>query len=73
MIRCSIQPHLAPKASGLLTDLSVAQKMAKLKSLILPALFILWVLGNIYSGIATVTEAAGVGALGAAMAAKARG
>lgn len=73
IIRCSIQPHLAPKASDLLTDMSVADKMAKLKSLILPGLVITWVLGSIYGGIATVTEAAGVGAVGAAMAAKARG
>ena len=73
MIRCSIQPHLAPKASGLLTDLSTREKAAKLKSLILPGLVILWVLGSIYGGIATVTEAAGVGAVGAAIAAYARG
>lgn len=73
MIRCSIQPHLAPKASDLLTDLTARQKVAKLKSLILPGLVILWVLGSIYGGIATVTEAAGVGAVGAAIAAYARG
>jgi len=46
--------------------------MLKLRSLILPGLVILWVLGSIYGGIATVTEAAGVGVLGAALAALAR-
>jgi tripartite ATP-independent transporter DctM subunit len=73
IIRCSIQPHLAPKASEQLTDLTAMEKAAKLKSLILPGLVILWVLGSIYGGIATVTEAAGVGAVGAAIAAYARG
>jgi tripartite ATP-independent transporter DctM subunit len=73
IVRCYFQPHLAPPAPAELTDLSLQEKMAKLKSLILPGLVILWVLGSIYGGIATVTEAAGVGAIGAAMAAKARG
>jgi tripartite ATP-independent transporter DctM subunit len=67
--RCALQPHLAPPPSEALTGLSRKEKMAKLRSLILPALVIVWVLGSIYGGIATVTEAAGVGALGAALAA----
>ena len=72
IVRCSIQPHLAPPPSEELTGLSGREKMAKLRSLILPGLVILWVLGSIYGGIATVTEAAGVGVLGAALAALAR-
>ncbi len=70
--RCSLQPRLAPPPSEELMGLSGKEKMAKLRSLILPGLVILWVLGSIYGGIATVTEAAGVGALGAALAAWAR-
>jgi tripartite ATP-independent transporter DctM subunit len=72
IVRCSIQPHLAPPPSEELTGLSAREKMLKLRSLILPGLVILWVLGSIYGGIATVTEAAGVGVLGAALAALAR-
>ena len=41
------------------------QKFVSLKSVILPALLILLVLGSIFTGAATPTEAAGVGALGA--------
>ncbi len=72
IVRCSLQPRLAPPPSEELMGLSGKEKMAKLRSLILPGLVILWVLGSIYGGIATVTEAAGVGALGAALAAWAR-
>jgi tripartite ATP-independent transporter DctM subunit len=70
--RCSFQPRLAPPPSEELLGLSRQEKMRKLRSLILPGLVILWVLGSIYGGIATVTEAAGVGALGATLAAWAR-
>ncbi len=62
VVRCSIQPRLAPPPSDALMGLSGKEKMAKLRSLILPGLVIVWVLGSIYGGIATVTEAAGVGA-----------
>lgn len=41
------------------------QKLRLLKSLILPTLLIMWVLGAIYLGFATPSEAAGVGAVGA--------
>ena len=40
-------------------------KMASLKGIVLPMLLVFSVLGSIYSGIATTTEAAAVGALGA--------
>jgi tripartite ATP-independent transporter DctM subunit len=69
IIRCSLQPHLAPPASEELASLTGREKAAKLKSLIMPGLVILWVLGSIYGGIATVTEAAGVGVVGAMLAA----
>lgn len=72
VIRCYFQPHLAPLARDELAQLSGAEKLGKLKSLFLPGLVILWVLGSIYGGIATVTEAAGVGVFGAAAAAFAR-
>ena len=73
IIRCSLQPHLAPPPSQALQQLSATEKVGKLKSLFLPGLVILWILGSIYGGIATVTEAAGVGVFGAAIAALARG
>ena len=72
MIRCQIQPHLAPLPAEGLIQMSGAEKTAKMKGLILPMLLILWVLGSIYGGIATVTEAAAVGVFGAVAAAAAR-
>ena len=50
-----------------------AEKLRAMTGLILPMLVIIWVLGSIYGGIASVTEAAGVGVVGAALAALARG
>jgi tripartite ATP-independent transporter DctM subunit len=72
MIGCQIQPHLAPLPAEGLIQMSGAEKTAKMKGLILPMLLILWVLGSIYGGIATVTEAAAVGVFGAVAAAAAR-
>ena len=43
----------------------LAEKLALLKGLILPIMIIVWVLGSIYGGIASVTESAGIGACGA--------
>lgn len=73
IIRCSIQPHLAPTASLQLLELSPEEKSAKLRGLILPMMVIAWILGSIYGGIATVTESAAVGVFGAMIAAYFRG
>ncbi|KXF75380.1 TRAP dicarboxylate transporter subunit DctM [Paramesorhizobium deserti] len=50
-----------------------AEKFASLKTLILPSMIIVMVLGSIFFGVATPTEAASVGVLGAAIAALLRG
>ncbi|MCP4624215.1 MAG: TRAP transporter large permease subunit [bacterium] len=60
-IRCYYQPHLAPRAAG---DTSWQAKIVALKDIALPSLLIVLVLGSIFMGIATPTEAAGIGALG---------
>ncbi|MBU1312911.1 MAG: TRAP transporter large permease subunit [Alphaproteobacteria bacterium] len=49
------------------------EKFAALKTLILPSMIIIMVLGSIFFGVATPTEAAAVGVLGAAIAALLRG
>ena len=56
-----LKPELAPPIS-MGEGPSWAEKFAALKGLILPLLIVLAVLGGIYSGIITPTEAAGVGA-----------
>ncbi|MGP5326995.1 TRAP transporter large permease [Vreelandella titanicae] len=63
ILRAIIQPNLAPRQSGEQTNLG--EMLSSLKALILPVLIVLSVLGSIYAGIATPTEAAAVGVVGA--------
>lgn len=62
-IRCWRQPHLAP-ALPVEERATWREKFISLRGVIFPILLILLVLGTIYTGIATPTEAAGVGAFG---------
>jgi tripartite ATP-independent transporter DctM subunit len=61
-VRTHLQPHLAPDLPERYT---LKEKIINVKSLILPMILILLVLGVIYTGIATPTEASGIGAFGA--------
>ena len=75
LIRCNINPELGPPISkeeaGTYT---AAQKWGMtLKSLLPPLALILAVMGTILGGVATPTEAAGMGATGAAILALANG
>ena len=73
LIRCRLDPSLGPPAPAEERNIPFAQKLAMLKGLVLPMLIIFWVLGSIYFGIAAVTEAAGVGVVGAIVSAAIRG
>jgi len=68
VVRTGLNPALAPPApeSERLVPLSV--KLSYLKGLLLPIFIAVGVLGSIYAGIATPTEAAGVGCVGATVA-----
>jgi len=61
LIRCLINPRLGPPIQERFT---IRQKLVTLKGIVLPVLLIALVLGAIYSGAATPTEAAGIGAFG---------
>jgi tripartite ATP-independent transporter DctM subunit len=61
-IRCYFQPQMAPKEAE---DISWRMRWASLKEMIFPFLLVVLVLGSIFLGMATPTEAAGVGAMGA--------
>jgi len=63
-VRCVINPQMGPTLP-LEERSSWKMKLISLKAVLLPLLIILAVLGSIYTGAATPTEAAGVGALGA--------
>ena len=72
LIRCYLDPTLGPIPSAQERDISGAEKLRLLKGLLLPFLVIVWVLGSIYGGIASVTEAAGIGVAGALLSAAIR-
>ncbi len=63
-MKCARNPELGPPVPPE-ERVNVSEKLTSLKSLILPACLILLVLGVIYLGVATPTEAAGIGAFGA--------
>lgn len=71
MLAAWLKPELAPSVSGL-PRASLRERLASLKTLVLPTAIIVMVLGSIFFGIATPTEAAAVGVLGACVAAAMR-
>jgi tripartite ATP-independent transporter DctM subunit len=69
VIASYLNPELAPAAPRHETDIPLLEKISYLRSLILPAGVAFGVLGSLYLGLATPTEAAGVGVVGAVTAA----
>ncbi len=61
IVRCYLQPELAPRTER---ETTWRARLASLKDIVLPALLVVLVLGSIFFGVATPTEAAGVGAFG---------
>jgi len=60
-----LRPHLCPALPKDQRAGSLLQKLAYSKFLLLPGLLIVAVLGSIYLGITSISEASGIGALGA--------
>jgi tripartite ATP-independent transporter DctM subunit len=65
LIRCGFKPHEGPPLSKEEREAITKVQLLKmvLKSMVPPMILILGVLGSIFAGIATPTEAAGVGAM----------
>ena len=63
-VRCYFQPHLAPPLPPE-ERVSLREKIALSTGLIAPFLLIFLILGTVFLGIASITEAAAVGAAGA--------
>jgi tripartite ATP-independent transporter DctM subunit len=63
--RCQIQPQLGPPTQEKFTW---REKIVSLRAVVFPVIIIFLVLGGIYFGITTPTEAAGVGAFGTVIA-----
>ncbi len=64
LVRCALRPALGPAVPPA-ERASWKEKLVSIKGVILPILLIVAVLGSIFSGFATPTEAAAVGGLGA--------
>lgn len=59
----ALRPEMAPRDAR--ESVNLRERLRALKSLVLPAAIIVGVLGSIYGGVATPTEAAAVGVVGA--------
>jgi len=64
-----LKPEIAPAAPREETDIPLRRKLGYLRNLVLPGLVAFGVLGTLYTGVATPTEAAGLGVVGAVVAA----
>ncbi|MBQ0746428.1 MAG: TRAP transporter large permease subunit [Marinobacter sp.] len=71
VIRTMLKPSLAPAPDNI--EVGWLEMFGSLKSLFLPTLIVFSVLGSIYAGIATPTEAAAVGVVGAMLSAMLQG
>ncbi|OPY86302.1 MAG: Sialic acid TRAP transporter permease protein SiaT [Smithella sp. PtaU1.Bin162] len=67
-IRCYFQPEMGP-ALPPEERVSWREKLISLKAVILPIIIIIMVLGSIYAGICTATEASALGCVGAVVSA----
>ena len=73
LIRCGLNPSLGPPAPPEVRNIPVMQKVAALKKVILPLFIIFSVLGSIYTGLSSVSEAAALGVAGVIVSAAIRG
>lgn len=71
LARAYLSPGSAPAVEG--EDVPTAEKLRLLKGLILPILVVAAVMGSIYGGIASVTEASAVGVMGVLLSTLVRG
>lgn len=64
LIRCHLNPAMGPVAPREELQISWSDKLKMLQGVVLPVLVAGWVLGSIYAGVASVTEAACMGVVG---------
>ncbi len=65
VLACWLKPEMAPAATEEERNIPLRQKFVMLKGLIMPGILGFVVLGSIYTGVATPSEAAGIGCVGA--------
>ena len=71
--RCTMDPSMAPPPPQEEMDMPLGEKLKKLKGVVLPLGVAFTVLGSIYGGVASVTEAAAMGVVGVFLSALIRG
>ncbi|MGS4947587.1 TRAP transporter large permease [Meridianimarinicoccus sp. RP-17] len=71
LIRAYLNPALAPIPEQ--SETTTTEKLRLLKGLFLPVLVVIFVLGSIYGGIASVTEASAIGVIGVVLSTVIRG
>ena len=64
LIRCYLNPELGPPAPTEAGPLTIRDKLLMVRDILLPVMVVGMVLGTIYGGIASVSEAAGMGVVG---------
>lgn len=64
LIRCYLNPAMGPPAPQAELAMTTREKLQSLGHILLPLTIVGWVLGSIYGGIASVTEAACMGVIG---------
>ena len=73
LIRCTLNPALGPRPSVEEMAIPLSQKLLLLKGVVLPVAVAFSVMGTIYLGVASVTEAAAMGTAGTMLAIAVRG
>lgn len=73
VIRCRLNPAMGPVPSDEELAIPLADKLKLLKGVVLPVFVAFCVMGSIYLGVASVTEAAGMGVAGTIAATWVRG
>lgn len=73
LIRCKLNPSLAPIPSDSEIEEDMANQPSYFKALFFPLLSVATVLGSIYTGVASVTEASALGVVGIMISAAIRG
>jgi len=71
LVRAYMNPEVAPIPEP--DETTTAEKLRLLKGLILPIMVVIFVLGSIYGGIASVTEASAIGVIGVTLSTMIRG
>jgi tripartite ATP-independent transporter DctM subunit len=64
IVRCTIDPSMAPRDDSISDTLGIGERVRRSGGIVPPILLAFVVLGSIYGGVTSITEAAGMGVVG---------